>query len=218
MSFKWEHNKDDNLKIPNPKGKIKWEKIDIDLYRAMVTERSTALYERMRITTISSQEAITQVNTLLTSAAQICSRSKAAYHAKPKLKVWNADTKVARKEKRNSYNIWLKNGKPNDPTNHLLLQKKHTKKEFRRTVRIEVARQKEIEKVYIMEARSNNMELFHKLIQKNRRKGLEHIQDINVNGKTYSGSDEVILGFQEHFRSLSTFDKSVHKEITRNGE
>ena len=64
-----------------------------------------------------------------------------------------------------------------------------------------------------MEARSNNMELFHKLIQKNRKKGLEHIQDINVNGKTYSGYDEVILEFQEHFRSLSTFDKSVHKEI-----
>ena len=78
---------------------------------------------------------------------------------------------------------------------------------------IDVARQKEIEKVNIMESRSNNMELFHKLIQKNRKKGLEHIQDINVNGKTYSGSDEVILGFQEHFRSLSTFDKSVHKEI-----
>jgi hypothetical protein len=128
MSFKLEHNKDDNLKIPNPKRKIKWEKLDKDLYRAMVTEKSTALYERMRITTISSQEAIaiTQVNTLLTSAAQICSGNKATYHAKPKLKVWNADIKVALKEKRNSYNIWLKNGKSNDLTNHLLLQKKHT--------------------------------------------------------------------------------------------
>ena len=65
MSFKWEHNKDDNLKTPNPKGKIKWEILDKDLYRAMVTEKSTTLYERMRITTISSQEAITQVNTHL---------------------------------------------------------------------------------------------------------------------------------------------------------
>ena len=26
ISYKWEHNKDDNLKIPNPKGKIKWGK------------------------------------------------------------------------------------------------------------------------------------------------------------------------------------------------
>ena len=92
----------------------------------------------------------------------------ATYQAKPKLKVWNADIKVALKEKRNSYNIWLKNEKPNDPTNHLLLQKKHSKREFRRAVRIKVARQKEIEKVNIMEARSNIMELFHKLIQKNR--------------------------------------------------
>jgi hypothetical protein len=32
---------------------FKWEKLDKDLYRAMVTENSTALYERMRITTIS---------------------------------------------------------------------------------------------------------------------------------------------------------------------
>ena len=83
MSFKWEHNKYDNLKIPNPKGTIKWEKTDKDLYRAMVTEKSTALYEKMQITAISSQEAITQVNTLLTSAAQICSGSKATYQAKP---------------------------------------------------------------------------------------------------------------------------------------
>ena len=118
-------------------------KTDKDLHRAMVTEKSTALYEQMRITTISSQEAITQVNTLLTSAAQICSGIKATYQAKPKLKIWNADIKVALKEKRN---IWLKNGKPNDRINHLLLQKKHTKKIFRIAVRIEVARQKEIEK------------------------------------------------------------------------
>jgi hypothetical protein len=51
----------------------------------------------------------------------------------------------------------------------------------------------DVEKVNIMEARSNNMELFHKLIQKNRKKGLEHIEDINVNGKTYSGSDAFFL-------------------------
>jgi hypothetical protein len=56
---------------------------------------TTALYERMRKTTISSQEAITQVNALLTSAAQICTGNKATYQAKPKLKVWNADIKIA---------------------------------------------------------------------------------------------------------------------------
>jgi hypothetical protein len=38
MSFKWEHNKDDNLKIPNPKGKIKWGKTDKDLHRFMFVE------------------------------------------------------------------------------------------------------------------------------------------------------------------------------------
>jgi hypothetical protein len=61
----------------------------------------------MRITTISSQEAITQVNGLLTSAAQIYSGNKATYQAKPKLKVWNADIKIALKEKRKSVGIDL---------------------------------------------------------------------------------------------------------------
>ena len=55
----------------------------------------------------------------------------------------------------------------------LLIQKKQAKREFRRTIRMEVARQREEQKENIMEARSNNMELFHKLIQSNRKRGIE---------------------------------------------
>ena len=60
----------------------------------------------------------------------------------------------------------------------------------------------------MMEARSNNMEMFHKLIQRNRKKGNEFIQDLNVNSITYSRQNEVIQGFKEHFSKLATLEKN----------
>ncbi|VDI43780.1 Hypothetical predicted protein [Mytilus galloprovincialis] len=93
------------------------------------------------------------------------------------------------------------NGQVNEKQHHSPNETK--KKEFRKAVRIAVARQLEAEKESIMEARSNNMEVFHKLVQKNRREGIDHILDINVSETTFSG-DKVIEGFKEHFCALST--------------
>jgi hypothetical protein len=65
-----------------------------------------------------------------------------------------------------------------DPSNPLLIQKKRTKQDFRRSIRIAVAKLRECENETIMEAISNNMEMFgpqmfHKLrIQRNRKKGV----------------------------------------------
>ena len=122
--------------------------------------------------------------------------------------MWNNEIKIALKEKRQSYNIWVENGKPMDPLNHLLIQKKRTKQEFKRSIRIAEAKLRECEKETIMEARSNNMEMFHKLIQRNRKKGNEFIQDLNVNSITYSGQNEVMQGFKEHFSNLATLDRN----------
>jgi hypothetical protein len=95
-----------------------------------------------------------------------------------------------------------------DPSNPLLIQKKRTKQELKRSIRIAVAKLRECEKEAIMEATSNNMEMFHKLIQRNRKKGNEFIQDLSMNSITYSGQNEVIQGIKEHFSKLATLDKN----------
>ena len=58
-----------------------------------------------------------------------------------------------------------------DSSNPLLIQTKRTKQEFRRSIRIAVTKLRECEKETIMEAKSNYIEMFHKLIQRNRKKG-----------------------------------------------
>jgi hypothetical protein len=46
--------------------------------------------------------------------------------------------------------------------------------------------------------------LFHKLVRNNRKKGHNLIDDPYINGETYSGKENVLQGFTEHFRQLAT--------------
>ena len=102
------------------------------------------------------KDVVSQLNSILTTAADQSSNKKAIYQAKPKLKVCNNEIKTALKEKRQSYNIWVENGKPMDPSNPLLIQKKRTKQEFRRSIRIAIAKLRVCEKETIMEAARSN--------------------------------------------------------------
>ena len=124
----------------------KWETVDKDLYKAIIGDKITKLAQKRVDDKVNSEEAVSQLNSILTTAADQSSNKKAIHQAKHKLKVWNNEIKTALKEKRQSYNIWVENGKPMDPSNPLLIQKKRTKQEFRRSIRIAVAKLRECEK------------------------------------------------------------------------
>ena len=171
MTIKWNYHKINNTDNTTIRGKTKWDKVDKDLYKAIIGDKITKLKQKLVDDKVKSEEVVSQLNSILTTAADQSSNKKAIYQAKPKLKVWNNEIKTALKEKPQSYNIWIENGKPMDPSNPLLIQKKRTKQDFRRSIRIAVAKLCECEKETIMESRSNNMEMFHKLIQRNRKKG-----------------------------------------------
>ena len=51
--------------------------------------------------------------------------------------------------------------------------------------------------------------MFHKLVGKNRRQGNDMIMELEVNGKNYIESENIINGFQEHFISLATFNQKT---------
>jgi hypothetical protein len=53
----------------------------------------------------------------------------------------------------------------------MLRGKKQAKKEFRRTVRIEIAKLRNKEKENILETRTKDTKMFHKLVRTNRRQG-----------------------------------------------
>jgi hypothetical protein len=205
MTIKWNYHKINNTDNTTIRGKTKWDKVDKNLYKAIIGDKITKLKQKFADNKVNSEEVVSQLNSILTTAADQSSNKKAIYQAK--LKMWNNEINTALKEKRQSYNMWIENSKLMNLSNPLLIQKKRTKQEFRRSIRIAVAKLHGCEKEAIMEARSNNMEMFHKLIQRNRKKGNECIQDLNVNSITYSGQNEVIQGFKEHFSKLATLEK-----------
>jgi hypothetical protein len=53
----------------------------------------------------------------------------------------------------------------------MLRGKKQAKKEFRRTVRIEIAKLRNKEKENILETRTKDTKMFYKLVRTNRRQG-----------------------------------------------
>ena len=72
---------------------------------------------------------------------------------------------------RSKYKIWIDKGKPRDTNNPICKQKKEFKKEFRRLIRVELAKQRDEEKELIMETKTKDMRLFHKFVRNNRTKG-----------------------------------------------
>ena len=96
----------------------------------------------------------------------------------------------------------------------MLREKKQAKKEFRRAVRIGLAKLRNEERENILETRTKDTKMFHKLVRKNRRQGNDMIMELEVNGKNYIESENIINGFQKHFSSLATFNQKTRIDST----
>ena len=200
------------------KPRLKWDKVDKDLYLAMVDQAVTELVGQLANGQKQTDEIVVKTCDIMKRAADLSSENKARYNAKPKLKVWTPAIKSALDSMRQKYKTWVVNGKSNDPHNQTLIAKKISKKEFRREIRIEVARRRDEEKERIMETRTRDNKLFHQLVRKNRSKGRDFIMDLNVGDICFSGEQDVLAGFQQHFQQLASESEGnvVAKEYYEN--
>jgi hypothetical protein len=95
----------------------------------------------------------------------------------------------------------------------MLREKKQAKKEFRRAVRIEIAKLRNEEKDNILETRTKDTKMFHRLVRKNRSRGNDMMMELEVN---YTENENIINEFQEHFSSLATFNQKTRIDSTYN--
>ena len=84
-----EHKNDTNQINPN----IKWDKVDQDLYIAMINEGVEKISKQPVVTQEDTLNQLVTVQDLLRDTAITCSSSKAKYQTKPKLKVWSENIK-----------------------------------------------------------------------------------------------------------------------------
>ncbi|VDI39627.1 Hypothetical predicted protein [Mytilus galloprovincialis] len=106
-------------------------------------------------------------------------------------------------DKKNAYYNWKQNNRPNDPNNQWLQKKKVTTCNLRKRMPINTSKQQLERKSELINAKSNNSNLFFKLIRRQRGRFGMHIDELNVNGQKYNTERRNIGGFREHFANLS---------------
>ncbi|XP_063427548.1 uncharacterized protein LOC134711049 [Mytilus trossulus] len=196
-----------NSKLQQLQPTIKWDKVDQDLYLAIINRQVDTMAESPAETADDAELLISKMHQMLTNAANESSSNKSKYKAKPKLKVWTPIIKGSLKEMRKCYDIWSRNGKPTNPDDKSYQDRVNSRKEFKKQVKVEQARERDREKQEILEARTRDSKLYHKLVKGNRNRNRTGIMDLHVNDNLYSG-DQVIEGFTEHFGNLASAEKS----------
>ena len=85
----------------------------------------------------------------------------------------------------------------------LIKKKKMGKKNFRRSYRRELAKRGSEERMKIIATRTRDPKLFHTLVNKQRGRGKNFIENLYVGEDCYSGSDDILTVFKRHFESLA---------------
>lgn len=158
----------DTKKVKNKHGnnklvkRINWDKVDKEWYSAHISANINSLQLNQNVGTSALDQTILETCDLMKQTAILTASTKSIFNAKPKLKVWTPEIKSALNISRQKYKVWKNHGKPSDKNNTLMLEKKMSKKEFRKTIRIELAIQRTKEKEKILETKTKDMKLFHK--------------------------------------------------------
>ncbi|MES9972510.1 MAG: hypothetical protein ABW092_20945, partial [Candidatus Thiodiazotropha sp.] len=140
-------------------------------------------------------------------------------HRKAKLTVYTPAIKEAIRNKKNAFRKWKDGGRPQEPSDTLLKNKKSTTKELRRACRVANAQIYHDQKQEIMEAKSSDTALFHKLIKKQRGQLGTCVNELNVGDQLYKTETEILDGWHKHFGRLaeqsenSLFDEKYRAQI-----
>ena len=134
---------------------------------------------------------------------------------KSKLNVWNSNIKEAlakSKEAHRKYKIAVSD---NTLSDEVILDRKLAKRELRSSIRCEQALQRVQQKENLMEARTHNRTLFYKIIREQRGSRTENVREIKVGETTFKGA-ELLTGWKEHFKAMTTQDTQCIANSDRN--
>ena len=102
----------------------------------------------------------------------------------------------------------------------MVVNRKLTTKYLRKLCRMEAARVLEQLRQEILEARSTDTKLFHKLVNKQGGNRKCCINELTVNGQLYKQDSDMLNGWRDHFKTLATpsedgdFDNKYSKMVS----
>ena len=190
---------------PNKKvgqsARIKWSKVDKEQYSAKVNGKLDQVCYKLE--SLNPDDTVKTINNILTTSARECAPTKGKSKKIPKLKVMTPKIQSAIHAKKHAFHLWKQNGRSNDSSNFYVVEKKLKTVELRRQIRTEIARQRNEEKMCVLNARQSDNALFHRLIKKQRGSCSKFIDELHVGKETFS-QDNIISGWYTHFKKLAT--------------
>ncbi|CAC5375426.1 unnamed protein product [Mytilus coruscus] len=114
----------------------------------------------------------------------------------------NENIDRAIKAKKQAHALWKFQGRPVDPYNELVINKKQTTYELRKKYKNEIAQRRTNDREEIIQARVMDNKLFHKLISRQRGKLGKLIDELHVDQSTYSETN-ILEGWRNHFSNLA---------------
>ena len=180
--------------------KVNWKKVDHEMYRANLVQLLSD-YDVTSASVSCIDNSVIKFNSILKTAATLAGPPTVRRMRKPKLVVWSPEIRHILSEKKLAFDEWKRGGRPNDPSHPLLIAKREKRQALRRVCRNQIAAKHTEERQEILNAKSENTQLFHKLIRKQRGNLASCVDELHVSGEVYRGGD-VLSGWFDHFTFL----------------
>lgn len=177
--------------------RIRWDKIDKEEYQSKINSKIT----KCEINFMNNiEESVNTITNILEQSAAELLPYKGKRKNKPKLKVWNQEIAEILTKSRLAHRAWREAGKPTQ--GEFIEAKKNAKKNLRRSCRVEIAIRNAKRKEEIINARTGDTRLFHKLI-KSQRKHSNQTEELLVGNDHFCGPEQILQGFKIHFENLA---------------
>lgn len=180
--------------------KIKWNKVDLPMYRNLTFRRLTKMLQYIDDRT-PTDLIVKRTNAILSKSALDCHptskpRKQTTYKWAHQLKTYAVDAKEAHAR-------WKEEGRPEDPLHPAYHSKTEAKRSLRRQQKQINARERDERQRLIMEACENDHRLFYQLIKRQRSDGQDAAAQINFkfDPKNQNSQTE---NWAEYFEKLAT--------------
>ena len=126
--------------------------------------------------------------------------------------MWTQEIKEALSSKKKAFWEWKQNNRPNYDGNVFVTNKKLTTRYLRKLCRMESANIRGAARQQILDARTCDTKMFHKLIEKQHGKLNFCVSELHVGESTYITSSGILQGWREHFNKLATPDSTMNSD------
>ena len=191
---------------------MKWDKLDKDRYQSVVTSKLVSLEHSVSSAAVLDVQ-VQKINDILVQATDEARPKPVKQRRKARLNVWMAEIGLAVSAKKKAFWEWKQNNRPDQSDNVFVVNEKTTTKCLRKLCRVESAKARGADSQQILDAKSNDTKLFHKLIDKQRGRSNICVNELNVGDSFYI---QYILrgptGMGEHFSKLATPNNTLRKD------